>query len=86
MKQQVFSTGWERCNTAGDTCAPITGATEDRITLTLGGDGQLLDAARAHEGYVAGETLATALDYDGAEGGQPASIEGRELRIGVSPA
>ena len=59
---------------------------EDRISLTLGGDGELLEAARAHERYVAGETLATALSYDGADGGQPATIEGRELRIRVEPA
>ena len=32
---------------------------EDRIALTLGGDDELLDAARAHEHYVTGETLAT---------------------------
>ena len=31
---------------------------EDRIALALGGDAELLDAARAHEDYVAGETLA----------------------------
>ena len=31
----------------------------DRIALTLDGDAALLDAARAHEGYIAGETLAT---------------------------
>ncbi len=31
----------------------------DRIVLTLGGDEALLDAARSHEPYVAGETLAT---------------------------
>jgi isoleucyl-tRNA synthetase len=58
---------------------------EDRISLTLGGDGELLAAARAHEEYVAGETLATALSYDGADG-SPARIEGRELRIGVERA
>ena len=34
---------------------------EDRIALRLGGDGELLDAARAHEDYVARETLATSL-------------------------
>ena len=33
----------------------------DRIALALGGDAELLDAARAHEDYVAGETLATAV-------------------------
>ena len=58
---------------------------EDRIALTLGGDSELLDAARAHEEYVAGETLATVLSYDGAEG-DPARIEGRELRIAVRRA
>ena len=34
---------------------------EDRIALTLGGDGELLDAAKAHERYVTGETLATSV-------------------------
>ena len=34
---------------------------EDRIALTLGGRRRLLDAARAHEGYVTGETLAVEL-------------------------
>jgi isoleucyl-tRNA synthetase len=55
---------------------------EDRIALTLGGDGVLLDAARAHEDYLARETLATSLSYDGADGAA-ADIEGRELRIAV---
>ena len=41
---------------------------EDRIALTLGGDGELVDAARAHEDYVARETLATSVSYDGAVG------------------
>jgi isoleucyl-tRNA synthetase len=60
---------------------------EDRITLTLGGDGELIDAVRAYEGYVTGETLATSLDYDGAGGGgQSAEIEGRALAIGVARA
>ena len=55
---------------------------EDRIALTLGGDGELLDAARAHEGYLARETLATSLSYDGPDGAA-ADIEGRQLRISV---
>jgi isoleucyl-tRNA synthetase len=55
---------------------------EDRIALTLGGDEELLAAARAHEDYVAGETLATSLAFDGA-GDQRAEIEGRELSISV---
>ena len=54
---------------------------EDRITLGLGGDAELLDAVRAHEGYVTGETLATSLDL---EDGDPersatATVDGREL-------
>jgi isoleucyl-tRNA synthetase len=40
----------------------------DRITLTLGGDESLVDAARTHEEYIAGETLATSIAYDAAEG------------------
>ena len=43
-------------------------AVEDRIALTLGGDAELLDAARAHEAYVAGETLAVEVAYDGDHG------------------
>jgi isoleucyl-tRNA synthetase len=59
---------------------------EDRIDLTLGGDGDLLDAVRAHEQYVAGETLATVLTFDGAgaTGDQSADIEGRTLSIAVA--
>jgi isoleucyl-tRNA synthetase len=57
---------------------------EDRIALTLGGDRELLEATRAHEDYVAGETLATSVSYDGADGaGTAAEIEGRRLLIGV---
>ncbi|MDQ3571681.1 MAG: isoleucine--tRNA ligase [Actinomycetota bacterium] len=57
----------------------------DRIALSLGGDEALVDAARAHEEYVAGEVLATSVGYDDAEGAS-AKIEGRELRIGVARA
>ena len=39
----------------------------DRIALALGGDEELLAAAREHEAYIAGETLATSVDY-GADG------------------
>ena len=58
---------------------------EDRIALTLAGDEELLAAARAHEGYVTGETLAVEVTYDGADGdpGERSEIEGRELRIAV---
>jgi isoleucyl-tRNA synthetase len=59
---------------------------EDRISLTLGGDGELLDAIRVHEPYVAGETLATSVSYDGASAGEETHVEGMELRIGVRRA
>jgi isoleucyl-tRNA synthetase len=55
----------------------------DRIGLTLGGDGELVAAARAHEQYIAGETLATSVAYDGDGLELTATIEGRELRIGI---
>jgi isoleucyl-tRNA synthetase len=57
---------------------------EDRIALGLMGDEELLAAAREHEDYVAGETLATSLDFDGAQGeAESAEIEGRHLWISV---
>jgi isoleucyl-tRNA synthetase len=55
----------------------------DRIELSLGGDEELLSAAREHEDYLSGEVLATAVAYDAA-GGTAAKIDGRELRIAVS--
>jgi isoleucyl-tRNA synthetase len=59
----------------------------DRIALTLGGDHALLEAARSHEPYVAGETLATSVSYDSStDGGRPVRIDGRELRVAVVPA
>jgi len=58
----------------------------DRISLALGGDAELVEAARAHEEYVAGETLATSVSYGEADGGPMATIEGRELRIAVERA
>jgi isoleucyl-tRNA synthetase len=60
---------------------------EDRIALTLAGDAELLDVARAYEPYVTGETLATRVEYaDGNGTGEAATIEGRELRILVARA
>jgi isoleucyl-tRNA synthetase len=57
----------------------------DRIELRLGGDDELLEAAREHEAYIAGETLATEVHYDGAGPDViSATIEGRELSIGVA--
>jgi isoleucyl-tRNA synthetase len=56
---------------------------EDRIELALGGDDELLGAARAHESYVTGETLATSVSYDGGANGAEATIDGRLLTVGV---
>jgi isoleucyl-tRNA synthetase len=55
---------------------------EDRISLTLSGDDALLDAVRAYEPYVTGETLATefAVAPPG-KGGATAEIEGRTLHL-----
>jgi isoleucyl-tRNA synthetase len=58
----------------------------DRIVLTLGGDEALLDAARSHESYVAGETLAVQVNYDAAEAGKGVRVDGRELRVAVARA
>jgi len=58
----------------------------DRISLELAGDDELLAAAREHEDYIAGETLANSVGYGADGAGESATIEGRELRIAVSKA
>ena len=58
----------------------------DRIALTLDGDESLIGAARAHEAYVAGETLATQISYESADGAVPVLIDGRPLKVGVALA
>jgi isoleucyl-tRNA synthetase len=62
---------------------------EDRIELALSGDVGLLDAVREYADYVAGETLATRLDFDGASAEDAhteiARIEGSELGITLKP-
>ncbi|HEV7561858.1 MAG TPA: isoleucine--tRNA ligase [Solirubrobacterales bacterium] len=55
----------------------------DRIELGLGGDEELLDAAREHEAYLAGEVLATAVGYD-AEEGAGTEIDGHQLQIALT--
>ncbi|MCW3010692.1 MAG: isoleucine-tRNA ligase [Solirubrobacterales bacterium] len=55
----------------------------DRIALELGGDAALLGAARAHEGFIAGEVLAVSVAWDNARGSE-VRIEGLELRISVT--
>jgi isoleucyl-tRNA synthetase len=55
---------------------------EDRIALALGGDPELLAAARDHEDYLAQETLATSVSYD-ADSGSEATIEGRPFIVSL---
>ena len=57
----------------------------DRILLTLDGDAELIGAARAHQAFIAGETLATAVSYEALDG-EPVLIDGRPLKIGVALA
>jgi isoleucyl-tRNA synthetase len=57
----------------------------DRIELSLGGDADLLDAARSHEVYLAGEVLAISVAYDSPDG-IVAKIDGSELVISVTHA
>ena len=40
----------------------------DRIALTLDGDETLIDAARAYQEYIAGETLASSVSYESLDG------------------
>jgi isoleucyl-tRNA synthetase len=58
----------------------------DRILLTLDGDEDLLSAARTHEAYLAGETLATRIGYESLNGVEPVMIDDRPLKIGVALA
>jgi isoleucyl-tRNA synthetase len=64
---------------------------EDRIDLTLSGDDALIEAVRQHADYVAGETLAANLTFDGAgaEDGthtETARIDGSDLGIALRRA
>ncbi len=61
---------------------------EDRIDLVLTGDPALLDAAREHRSYVAGETLAVTLaigdgDAEAMDYREQSEIEGLSLEISL---
>jgi isoleucyl-tRNA synthetase len=60
----------------------------DRIVLALDGDDELVAAAKAHEAYIAGETLAVEVGYETLDGEdlEPVTIDGRRLWIGVALA
>jgi isoleucyl-tRNA synthetase len=59
----------------------------DRILLTIDGDDSLVAAARTHQDYIAGETLAVRVSYESLDGSvAPIDIDGRALRVGVALA
>jgi isoleucyl-tRNA synthetase len=59
----------------------------DRILLAIDGDDALVAAARSHERYIAGETLAVRVSYESLDGSvAPIDIDGRELRVVVALA
>ncbi len=59
----------------------------DRIELALDGDETLLEAARAHQPYIAGEVLARSWEVGAADPGSPeVTIDGRVLKITLSRA
>jgi isoleucyl-tRNA synthetase len=58
----------------------------DRIALTLAGDDALIGAARTHQDYIAGETLAVEVSYESLDGAEPVKIDGLELQVGVALA
>ena len=57
---------------------------EDRIELALGGDAELLAAARDHEGYLAQETLALSVSYEAVDGAET-TIDRRSLTVNLVP-
>ena len=59
-------------------------AVEDRIALALGGDEELLAAARAYEDYVRGETLARSLSFEADGSASSATIDGQLRRSAAS--
>jgi isoleucyl-tRNA synthetase len=58
----------------------------DRISLRLGGADPVVEAARAHEEYVTGETLATSIAYGGEGDGASVELDGHPLTIAVERA
>jgi isoleucyl-tRNA synthetase len=56
-------------------------AVTDRIELRLGGSEDLLSAARTHEGYLAAETLAVRVGYEGEPDGGEVKVEGEPLAV-----
>ncbi|WP_139984258.1 isoleucine--tRNA ligase [Nocardioides litoris] len=59
----------------------------DRIALTLGGDGDVQAALRAHAALIAGETLATSYDVGEAGDGEPVVVgDGQRVTVALTKA
>jgi isoleucyl-tRNA synthetase len=62
---------------------------EDRIELLIAGDAELVEAAREHESYLTGETLALSVDYNDERNAgtfaysEETEVEGLTLRIAL---
>jgi hypothetical protein len=54
--------------------------------LTLDGDPALLHAARAHQDYIAGETLAVQVSYESLNGAEAVDVDGLELKLALALA
>jgi isoleucyl-tRNA synthetase len=92
LDDELRAEGWAREIVHGVQAARREAGLEvsDRITLSFEGDNELMAAAQAHEPYIAGETLAVEVGYDGnpRDDGPVSSvwIDGRELRVRLAPA
>ncbi len=58
----------------------------DRIRLGLGGDDELITAARAHEDYISGETLAVEVRYSVDGQSAAVTVDGRPLHVEIARA
>ena len=64
-------------------------AVSDRIKLTIGADGSVADAVRAHADFVAGETLAIELHvvpFDSIDAPAQPAGDGGSVRVSVATA
>ena len=88
VDDELRAEGWAREIVHAVQAARRDGGLEvsDRIVLTLDGNPELLDAARDHQDYIAGETLAIEVRYEPLGDVQPIKIDGRELRVAVERA
>jgi isoleucyl-tRNA synthetase len=86
LDEELLSEGWAREIVHAVQNARKAAGLEvsDRIELDLGGDSELLEAARDHQAYISGETLALEISFESDGAGEKTTIDGRELLIAVS--